>query len=184
MATIETSIKMTDKASPTINKISTALNKANQHCEKLNQSSKKIFDTGAIEKTNSKLSQTSNKFSQIDKNIKAAGASQQKFNTGIKSANELVGLLSQKIKGLLLAFGGIALVKKSIDFIKKSLENEQIQANAELQLHVTLANTGAASDVFATAMKKASEIQSRGIFGDEVMLAGASEMAKTINNKQ
>ena len=183
MATIETSIKMTDKASPTINKISTALNKANQHCEKLNQSSKKVFDTGAIEKTNSKLNQTANQYNQINKNIKAADASQKKFASSINSTNELASTLSKSIKAFVLAFGGIALVKKSIDFMKKTIEDAQIQANAELQLKVVLANVGASPRAFDEIAKKASEIQKRGIFGDEAMLAGAAEFATYMSDK-
>lgn len=183
MATIETSIKMTDKASPTINKISTALNKANQHCEKLNQSSKKVFDTGAIEKTNSKLNQTANQYNQINKNIKAADASQKKFASSINSTNKLASTLTKSIKAFVLAFGGIALVKKSIDFMKKTIEDAQIQANAELQLKVVLANVGASPRAFDEIAKKASEIQKRGIFGDEAMLAGAAEFATYMNDK-
>lgn len=183
MATIETSIKMTDKASPTINKISTALNKANQHCEKLNQSSKKVFDTGAIEKTNSKLNQTANQYNQINKNIKTAAASQKKFASSINSTNQLASTLSKSIKAFVLAFGGITLIKKSIDFMKKTIEDAQIQANAELQLKVVLANVGASPRAFDEIAKKASEIQKRGIFGDEAMLAGAAEFATYMSDK-
>ena len=183
MATIETSIKMTDKASPTINKISSALDKANSHCKKLNDTSEKLFDTSAIDKTNSKLNQTSNKFSQIDENVKQAVSSNQKLSDGIKITTNLTDILGKKIKALVLAFGSVALVKKSIDFIKKSMENAQIQANAELQLNVVLKNAGATQDAFDEIVKKASEIQARGIFGDEAMIAGAAELSTYMSDK-
>ena len=182
MATIETSIKMTDKASPAISKISTALNKATAHCQKLNIASEKMIATSTIDKANAQLTQTSNKFAQITSNIKAADAMQQNFANGIKNTTKLTGELSQKIKGFLLAFGSIALIKKSIDFIKRSIENAQIQANAEIQLQVTLANKGAVSDAFDEIVKKAAQIQKRGMFGDEVMITGASEIAKNIKD--
>lgn len=169
MATIETSIKMTDKASPVINKITTALDKATLHCEKLNTASKKVFDTKAIDKTNSKLTETADKVSKV--------------NSKMKGTNSLINTLATSAKKFLVVLGGVTLVKKSIDFIKKSIEDAQIQANAELQLQVVLSNVGASSNAFDEIVKKASEIQARGMFGDEAMIAGAAEFATYMSDK-
>lgn len=169
MATIEASIKITDKASPTINKMNKALDNAINHCEKLESASTDMINTNAIKSANDELTKTAKKFKQIENNVGDVTSSTEKFRGAIK--------------GLVTAFAGIAIVKKSIDMIKNSIQLAAEQTNAELQLKVVLANAGSSKNAFDEITKKASQIQSRGIFGDEAMIAGAAEFATYVSDK-
>lgn len=184
MATIEASIQITDKASPAINKMNKALDNAIEHCEKLEDASTDMINTDAIETTNDALNKTAKKFQQIENNIDKAEKQQKEFEETVKETTNSAENLSGKIKGFVTAFAGVAFVKKSVDLMKKSIEAAAQQTNAELQLQVVLANSGAIDSTFDEITKKASEIQSRGIFGDEAMIAGAAEFGTYINDSQ
>lgn len=183
MADIQTSIKITDKASPVISKMNKVLDTAVNNCNKLNAASNNMMDTSAIKNANNALTKTTKNYDNIEKNIKEANMQQQKFSDSIQASSNLASSLSTKIKGFVAAFAGIAAVKKSIDFIKNSIEAAQIQANAELQLKVVLSNMGAGEGAFDEIKNKASQIQKGGIFGDEAMLAGAAEFATYMSDK-
>lgn len=183
MDDIQTSIKMTDKASPVISKMNKVLDTTINHCNKLNAASSNMMDTSAIQTVNNTLTKTAKNYDNIEKNIREADAQQKKFSDSIQMTSDLSDTLSTKIKGFVAAFAGIFAVKKSIDLIKNSIEAMQIQANAELQLQVVLSNMGASQGAFDEIKNKAAQIQSRGIFGDEAMIAGAAEFATYMNDK-
>ena len=217
MATIEASIKITDKASPAINKMSKALDNAIEHCEKLEVASTDMINTNAIKSANDALDKTTKKFKQIQDNIDKAEKKQKGFLGLIKQTSNVASQLASKIGGFVSGFAGtvtapimkgidmlkngfasvtgsvggfvkalagIAVVKKSVDLMKKSIEAAAVQTNAELQLQVVLANGRASENAFDEITKKASEIQKRGIFGDEAMIAGAAEFGTYINDSQ
>lgn len=170
METFGASIKITDKASPTINKMNKALDNAINHCEKLKAASADMINTSAIKSANDELTKTAKKFKQIENNVGDVTSSTEK--------------LCATIKSFVPALAGIAVVKKSVDLMKKSIEAAAVQTNAELQLQVVLANGRASENAFDEITKKASEIQKRGIFGDEAMIAGAAEFGTYINDSQ
>lgn len=217
MATIEASIQITDKASPTINKMNKALDNAINHCEKLEAASTDMINTHAIKSANDALNKTTEKFKQIQDNIDKAEKKQKGFLGLIKQTSNVAGQLASKIGGVVSGFAGtvtapitkgidmlkngfasvtgsvggfikalagVAIVKKSVDMVKDSINAAAVQTNAELQLQVVLANAGASDNAFDEIAKKASEIQSRGIFGDEAMIAGAAEFGTYINDSQ
>ncbi len=183
MADIQTSITMVDKASPIISKMNKVLNTAVDNCNKLNIASSDMMDTTSIKASNNALAKTIQNYDKIGKNIKAADIQQQNLSESMQVSSNLADTLSTKIKGFVAAFAGIAVVKKSIDLIKNSLDAAQIQANAELQLQVVLSNVGASANAFDEIKNKAAQIQGKGIFGDEAMIAGAAEFATYMNDK-
>lgn len=184
MATIEASIKITDKASPAVNKMNQALNNAIDNCQKLEDASTDMINTSAIKSANDALNNTAKKFQQIEFNIDKADKKQKEFEKTVKETSNSAENLAGKIKGFVTAFAGVAVVKKSVDLMKKSIEAAAVQTNAEIQLQVVLANSGAIDSTFDEITKKASEIQERGIFGDEAMIAGAAEFGTYINDSQ
>ena len=183
MADIQTSITMVDKASPIISKMNKVLNTAVDNCNKLNIASSDMMNTTTIKSSNNALTKTIQNYDKIGKSIRAADIQQQNLSASMQVSSGLADTLSTKIKGFVAAFAGIAVVKKSIDLIKNSIEAAQIQASAELQLQVVLSNVGASANAFDEIKNKASQIQAQGIFGDEAMIAGAAEFATYMNDK-
>lgn len=114
----------------------------------------------------------------------------RKFQEGAKSADALTG----KLKGLVATYLSFQGVKRALDWVGENLKLADIQRNAENQLRAVLMNMGAQEvtvpvtadlqvdtaqtmSAFDAITQKASEIQGRGIYGDEAMIAGAAELA-------
>jgi|GEM_PF-2584977 len=114
----------------------------------------------------------------------------RKFQEGVKSADALTG----KLKGLVATYLSFQGVKRALDWVGENLKLADIQRNAENQLRAVLMNMGAQEvtipvtadlqvdtaqtmSAFDAITQKASEIQGRGIYGDEAMIAGAAELA-------
>lgn len=160
--TISSTIKVNENLTSTFSKINKVMDKTINNFNQMEKAAKGV---------------NADNFNKIDSNLANMNKKQEQFNSKIKQSSKEVDNLAQKIKAAVTAFAGIYLVDKAINFIKKSLEAQTIQANAELQLQVTLKNMGAADNAFDVIKKKASEIQAAGIFGDEGMIAGAAELA-------
>lgn len=114
----------------------------------------------------------------------------RKFQEGAKSADALTG----KLKSLAATYLSFQGVKRALDWVGENLKLANIQRNAENQLRAVLMNMGAQEvtvpvtaevqvdtaqtmSAFDAITRKASEIQGRGIYGDEAMIAGAAELA-------
>lgn len=160
--TIGSTIKVNENLTSTFSKINKVMDKTINNFNQMEKAAKGV---------------NADNFNKIDSNLANMNKKQEQFNSKIKQSSKEVDNLAQKIKAAVTAFAGIYLVDKAINFIKKSLEAQTIQANAELQLQVALKNMGAADNAFDVIKKKASEIQTAGIFGDEGMIAGAAELA-------
>jgi hypothetical protein len=124
-----------------------------------------------------------NRLSQIvggtERNIRDNVDEQGRFNDAINEGANAAQNLSDIIQKAVAGFAGIAGVKKAFDYIQNSTDLFNTQLNAEIQLSTVLGNM-LESDVggaFDAITAKASEIQGRGIYGDEAMIAGAAELA-------
>ena len=129
---------------------------------------------------------------------------QGRFNSTIEQGTVEANMLAQTIKGAVASFVGIAGVKKALDFVGETTQAFNTQLNAETQLASVLANmlttdavnqinaiqnsvdevkvpvsaeTQALTAAFDQITSKASEIQGRGIYGDEAMIAAAGEFS-------
>ena len=124
-----------------------------------------------------------NRLSQIvggtERNIRDNVDEQGRFNDAINEGANAAQNLSNIIKKAVAGFAGIAGIKKAFDYIQNSTDLFNTQLNAEIQLSTVLGNM-LESDVggaFDAITAKASEIQRKGIYGDEAMIAGAAELA-------
>ena len=124
----------------------------------------------------------------------AASSAQEEMNramsAGSKSADDLTG----KLKALAATYVSFQGLKSAMGWVEENLKLSNIQRNAENQLRAVLANMGVQditvpinADVnfdtsqtmsaFDAIARKASEIQGKGIYGDEAMIAGAAELS-------
>lgn len=114
---------------------------------------------------------------QIGENTNAQRAFNSALDNGVKTASKLEGILSSAVGAYLAIMGGNA-VKAFIDDCQAAYD---VQLNAENQLLSVLNNTQKNADdvskAFDKLTKKASDIQGKGIYGDEAMIAGAAEFA-------
>ena len=110
--------------------------------------------------------------SYIRDNTDAQGEFNEIIQEGAANASNLGGFLAGAVKTYL----GLAGLRKAIDFGRDSLSAFDVQMNAEVQLATVAGNMGM-SDYYDQMLAQAAEIQGRGIYGDEIMIAGAAELS-------
>ena len=169
MASIGSTIKVTENLTATFNKVNNVMDKTINNFNQMEKAAKGV---------------NADNFKNIDSNLANVNKKQDQFNSKLKQGTNEANKLAQTINSVVTAFAGMYVINKAVDFIKNALEAQTIQANAELQLQVTLKNMGANNDAFDVIKKKAEQIQSAGIFGDEGMLAGAAELSTYMKDAQ
>lgn len=169
MASIGSTIKVTENLTATFNKVNNVMDKTINNFNQMEKAAKGV---------------NADNFKKIDSNLANVNKKQDQFNSKLKQGTNEANKLAQTINSVVTAFAGMYVINKAVDFIKNALEAQTIQANAELQLQVTLKNMGANNDAFDVIKKKAEQIQSAGIFGDEGMLAGAAELSTYMKDAQ
>lgn len=170
MATITSSIKIIENLTGTFNKITEKIGKTVNAFENMGRASKYAANT-------QELDRTKNKMEQITDNINKMSNQQKQFSNEIQNSSRATENLLSNFKNIAQTIGGLFIGKKIADYVKSSLDAMATQSNAELQLKVTLSNMGVVDSAFDQIAKKASSIQSKGIFGDEAMISAAAELA-------
>lgn len=169
MSNIGSTIKVTEDLTATFNKVNNVMDKTINNFNQMKKAAKGV---------------NADNFKKIDSSLANVNKKQDQFNSKLKQGTNEANKLAQTINSVATAFAGMYVINKAVDFIKNALEAQTIQANAELQLQVTLKNMGANNDAFDVIKKKAEQIQSAGIFGDEGMLAGAAELSTYMKDAQ
>ena len=169
MASIGSTIKVTENLTATFNKVNNVMDKTINNFNQMERTAKGV---------------NADNFKKIDSNLANVNKKQDQFNSKLKQGTNEANKLAQTINSVVTAFAGMYVINKAVDFVKNALEAQTIQANAELQLQVTLKNMGANNDAFDVIKEKAEQIQSAGIFGDEGMLAGAAELSTYMKDAQ
>lgn len=177
MATIKSAIQLYDGVSPALKSMNKALNTVLSSFEAMQEASSNSVDTSAIKSARNELAKVETTLDGVEANIKDADAKQKQFNQEIANGSSACDNLGSKIKNVVSAFVGLAAVKKSISWISEAMDLSAVQTNAQNQLKVTLNNMGAAEDAYDKLLAKASNIQSKGIYGDEAMIGAAAEFA-------
>lgn len=128
-----------------------------------------------------------NNLSPISETLKNTTNTIQKLNKELQRFEKLNLRVLKQPNLLQTIFGGATnfagysinfthLARQLIAFVNKSFEASRNQANAELQINVILNNKGLGKQ-FNEIKKKAEELQSVGIFRNDVILAGASRLS-------
>lgn len=129
-----------------------------------------------VQAANSAYLQLSQTVSGLERYIRDNTDAQGSFNEiiqdGAASASNLGGFLAGAVK----AYLGLAGLRKAIDFGWGSMAAFDVQMNAQVQLATVAGNMGMA-DYYDDMLAQAAAIQSQGIYGDEIMIAGAAELS-------
>jgi len=171
MATVSQALKINDGMTPILRKITDAMNLTISAFEKMQKASGNAVDI-------SELSKARDLMSDLGSEIKDAEDNQKRFNEKVEQANQAMNKLKGLVAGVVGAFG----FSKVIDFAFGSLDLANVQNASETQLNAVLRNVGASENAFDNLKAKASEIQSKGIYGDEAMLGGAAELSTYIKD--
>lgn len=135
-----------------------------------------------------------NNLSPISETLKNTTNTIQKLNREVQKFEKLNLRISKQPNLLQTIFGGTTsfagysinlthLARQIIAFTNKSFEASRNQANAELQINVVLNNKGLGKQ-FNEIKKKAEELQSVGIFRNDVILAGASRLSTYLSTTE
>lgn len=194
MASVRGALAIYDGMSGPIGKIHNAMNTLVDVFENAQNISSKAIDTAALQKARDLVADSITEWDQMEQNIRGAGEAQEQFNNHIRDGANAADNLGDKLKGVLTTVASIAGIKFALGWAKGNMELADTQRNAENQLKAVLANMGVEDiqipvtvdfqidttqtmSAFDAIAAKASEIQGRGIYGDEAMIAGAAEFA-------
>lgn len=105
------------------------------------------------------------------------------FSGGVRQLGSGLGELTSKLRGVAAAAAAAFSIKRIADFAAESMAAWQVQLEAETKLAQVLRNTTGATQNQIDAVKTlASELQTVGVIGDEITLAGLQELGTYIEN--
>jgi len=141
LATLRTSIQITDGMSPAFRAMNNAMNIVINSFETIQNASSNAIDTSSIQTARAELNKAEVAFTGIEEEIEKAKKSQDGFNEKIKKGQgESLGLLD-KVKGIAvsmgIAFGGKKILDLSDEMsstvARLDLMNDGLQTTEELQ---------------------------------------------------
>ncbi|MCD7864034.1 MAG: hypothetical protein LUG61_11165 [Lachnospiraceae bacterium] len=187
MATISSTISLRDNFTGTIDRILNSINQTTAAMDSLENTMSSPVSVSGIEGIHNEVEQTTTAIRNVENQ-------QNQWNDEMQEGADQASKLKNMISSALAAYTGISGIRKTISWIQDCTEAFNTQLNAENQLVTVLRNTldsdyvaqfGDGGDAAAQALQaeydaitaKASEIQSKGIYGDEAMTAAAAEFA-------
>ena len=173
MGTIRSQMTLNDGMSAVLKKITKALDTTIAAFEEMQKASGNAVDTKMLKSAHTLLAQSNAEIDQMAEAYKKAEKRQQKLNDAINSGTNSAGNLLKKIAGIAGAYMGVSAVK---GLVTDSMGAADTQIGVQTQLKTVTANMGT-GDYYGDILQKASDIQSRGMYGDEAMIAGAGELA-------
>lgn len=173
MATIKSQMVLNDGMSAVLRRITTALDLTLHSFEQVQRVSGQAVDTAGIEQAHSALAGANLQLDGMAEGFRQAAKQEEKLNHGIREgAGAAEGLLN-KVVALVSAYASISAMKNTVT---DALQAADIQINAQVQLRTTLDSMGV-QGAYQEILDKAGEIQGRGMYGDEAMIAGAAEFS-------
>lgn len=177
MATIKTAISIYDGMSGPIQKMYRAVTTLTDAFEGVQDVSSNAVDTAKLREARELAVQSAAEFDNMADQIRGADEQQNNFNRSLANASPAADALGSKLKGILATVTSIAGIKGVLGWVKENLDLSDTQRNAENQLKAVLKTVGATEDAFNSLKEAAANVQSKGIYGDEIMLGGAAEFA-------
>lgn len=173
MGTIRSQMTLNDGMSAVLKKITKALDTTIAAFEEMQKASGNAVDTKMLKSAHTLLAQSNTEIDQMAEAYKKAEKQQKKLNDVINSGTNSAGNLLKKIAGIAGAYMSVSAVK---GLVTDSMGAADTQIGVQTQLKTVTANMGT-GDYYSDILQRASDIQSRGMYGDEAMIAGAGELA-------
>lgn len=141
MATIRTSIQITDGMSRAFQSMNSAMNIVLSSFESLQDASSNAIDTASIQAARRELNQAELAFNEIEQEIRAADAAQEDFNQEITQGTTAADGLLGKLGGILAAYlsiqaaGDVLGISDALAQTSARLDliNDQLQTTDELE---------------------------------------------------
>lgn len=173
MATIKSQLSLNDGMSSVLKKINNALSLTLDSFEQVQRTSEKAVDTETIQQARSALVGINSELDETAENLRRSAEEEEKLNQGMSNGAGAADGLLKKVMKIAATYMSLSAVK---GLLTDSLEAADVQLNAQVQLNTVMGNMGTL-DYYDKVLTKASEIQSKGIYGDEAMIAGAAELS-------
>ena len=177
MATIKTAIALYDGVTSPLKSIHHAMELVLNSFEAMQGASKKAVDVAAIKAAREELAKAGTVFDAIEKSIRDADTAQQKLNSDMERGTVSAASMVDRIKSFVSIYAGAQAVRGLFGFAKNALSETNNGMRSDTQLRAVLANSGGGADTYSALKATASGIESRGIYDEGNMLAGAAELA-------
>lgn len=178
MATMRSQMILNDGMSAVLKKITAALDTTLSAFEQVQRASGRAVNAAQIEQARGQLVEANNEIQQMADNYSRAAKQEEQLNQSIRSGTSAADGLLKKITSMVAAYASISSIKK---VVTDSMEAADVQLDAQVQLRTTLVNSGSL-DAYGALLDKASDIQSRGIYGDEAMIGAAAEFSTYLSS--
>ena len=130
MATIQTSIILTDRVSGVLQNIMRSLDATNNSFNRLNNSTQNVMNSGDLVEIRSSLDSINNQYRQIVDQINNAGNSQRRFNNEVNNGSNSVGGFLKNIIAMGAAYFSfdaiIGAVKSAVDYASDLVEVQNV----------------------------------------------------------
>lgn len=173
MATIKSQMTLNDGMSSVLKKITAALDTTLSAFEQVQMASGNAVDAANIEAARAALVEANREVDDMAEGYRKAKEQEDKLNSSINAGTSAMDGMLKKVTSMVAAYMSVSKVK---DLVTDSLSAADTQIDAQIQLKTVMSNMGTL-DYYDDVLTKASEIQSKGIYGDEAMIAGAGELS-------
>ncbi len=180
MASIRSQMTLNDGMSAVLKKITLALDTTLRSFEDMQAASGEAMDTSLFRAAHTELAQANSEIERMTRELGEADDQERSFNRSLSSGSDAAGQLLGKITSMVAAYASLSTIK---NIVQESLEAADIQIDAQVQLQTVMGNMGTL-EYYDQVLDKASEIQSKGIYGDEAMIAGAAELSTYFEDGQ
>lgn len=148
MATIRTALALYDGMSRPLRNIYNAMDLVLNSFETLQDASRSTIDTAALQRAREELTRARTALDQLADPIRDADREQQRLNGHIRDGTDNAGGLLSRVKGVALALGGLAGMKKLLDL-------SDTQAGTTARLSLIVDDGGSVEELEAKVMASA-----------------------------
>lgn len=173
MASIKSQMVLNDGMSRVLKKITNALDLTLQSFEQVQRASGQALNISQIDAARRGLVDANSEIRNMEDAYRRAKEQEDNLNQSIKNGTSAADGLLKKITSMAAAYMSFSTVKS---FATSSMSAADTQIGAQTQLKTVMGNMGS-SEYYDQIVAKAGDIQGKGIYGDEAMIAGAAELA-------